>query len=576
MARVSQISRLFLLSYFLIVSFANEDELLITTKDGQVQGKFLPVVNGSVRAFLGIPFAKPPMGNLRFRVPEPVQPWQGVKDATNYGNTCFQLVDTTFPGFSGAEMWNPNTPVSEDCLYLNIWAPRVNKTQSSLFPVMVWIYGGGFSSGTASLDLYDGRFLAESENVIVASMNYRVGVLGFLSLPDNQNVRGNAGLYDQNLALQWVVNNVAAFGGDPSQVTLFGESAGSASVGLHVLSPVSNSLFQKAVMQSGAPIASWVTINLTEAWNRSTKLGTAVGCSTSDPAKMEACLQQVNVTTIAKAQNGVLTNGALSDIPFLPVIDGVFLPDTVDVMLNNDSLPKKDVLLGLNLDEGSYFLVYGVPGFSISTESLITRDEFLTGVDVILRHAHNVTKETAIFHYTDWKDEKNGTKNRDSLISLLSGFMFFCPVQRFAYRYSEIGGNSFLYVFKHRSSVNPWPEWMGVMHGYEIEFVFGRPLNASLGYTEKEVNMSRRIMQHWGRFARTGNPGFSGDEWPKFHRSTKEYVTLDSSLSERKMRFRASDCQMWTKLIPLISANGFIFCSKFILLFTLFGLLFTF
>uniref|UniRef100_A0A3Q3WB49 Carboxylic ester hydrolase n=1 Tax=Mola mola TaxID=94237 RepID=A0A3Q3WB49_MOLML len=381
---LSQISRLFLLSYFLIVSFANEDELLITTKDGQVQGKFLPVVNGSVRAFLGIPFAKPPMGNLRFRVPEPVQPWQGVKDATNYGNTCFQLVDTTFPGFSGAEMWNPNTPVSEDCLYLNIWAPRVNKTQSSLFPVMVWIYGGGFSSGTASLDLYDGRFLAESENVIVASMNYRVGVLGFLSLPDNQNVRGNAGLYDQNLALQWVVNNVAAFGGDPSQVTLFGESAGSASVGLHVLSPVSNSLFQKAVMQSGAPIASWVTINLTEAWNRSTKLGTAVGCSTSDPAKMEACLQQVNVTTIAKAQNGVLTNGALSDIPFLPVIDGVFLPDTV--MLNNDSLPKKDVLLGLNLDEGSYFLVYGVPGFSISTESLITRDEFLTGVDVILRH----------------------------------------------------------------------------------------------------------------------------------------------------------------------------------------------
>ncbi|TNN01652.1 hypothetical protein fugu_011034 [Takifugu bimaculatus] len=209
---------LLLLPYVLSLSFATEDELIVTTTSGQVQGKLLPTLDGEVRAFLGIPYAKPPVENLRFRPPQPADRWQGVKDATNYGNSCLQLKDTTFPEFTGAETWNPNTPVSEDCLYLNIWTPQMKKDgHQSPLPVMIWIYGGGFTTGTSSLDLYDGRYLTKSEDVIVVSMNYRLSVFGFLSLPNNTNVRGNAALMDQRLAIQWVVDNIAAFGGDPSQ-----------------------------------------------------------------------------------------------------------------------------------------------------------------------------------------------------------------------------------------------------------------------------------------------------------------------------------------------------------------------
>uniref|UniRef100_H3CMY0 Carboxylic ester hydrolase n=1 Tax=Tetraodon nigroviridis TaxID=99883 RepID=H3CMY0_TETNG len=544
---------IFLLPFVLFVASADGNDLLVTIKNGIVQGKLLPVLNGSVGAFLGIPYAKPPVGKLRFRNPEPVDSWEGVKNASSFSNTCFQLADTTFPGFRGAEMWNPNTPVSEDCLYLNVWTPRVNNSQaSSALPVMIWIYGGGFTTGTASLDLYDGRYLSKSEDVIVVSMNYRVGVLGFLSLPNNTNVRGNAGLMDQRLAIQWVVDNIAAFGGDPSQITLFGESAGSVCVGLHVLSPGSNVLFKRAVMESGAPTATWSTANISESKFRSTKLGMLVGCSNIS-SDLETCLQNTDATGLLKVQYGVLSNPSTSDIPFLPVVDGVFLPDEIDALISNPSIQKKEVLLGLNHDEGTYFLVYTVPGFDITSQSPITKAQFLTGVNLIFSHSYNITKETITFQYTDWADEENGTKNRDALNRMLSNYMFICPVQDFAYRYQQAGGKPFLYYFQHRSSRNPWPEWMGVMHGYEIEFVFGLPLNPSLGYTQEEVNMSKRFMKYWATFARTGNPGIDGQPWPMFTSQNKEYVTLDTQAPNYKTKLRANDCQFWNSLIPQIT-----------------------
>ncbi|NXC45228.1 ACES Acetylcholinesterase, partial [Penelope pileata] len=181
--------------------------------------------------FLGIPYAQPPLGPLRFQAPRPAQPWPGVRDAGSQPFACFQPVDTTFPGFGGSEMWNPNREMSEDCLYLNVWAPHPPPRRGAA--VLVWIYGGGFSSGAGSP--YDGRYLAGAEGVLVVSMNYRVGALGFLALPGHPEAPGNAGLLDQRLALRWVQENIAAFGGDPAAVTLFGESAGAASVGLHLL-----------------------------------------------------------------------------------------------------------------------------------------------------------------------------------------------------------------------------------------------------------------------------------------------------------------------------------------------------
>ncbi|XP_042342696.1 acetylcholinesterase-like [Plectropomus leopardus] len=569
---------LLLLLHFL-TTLATQDDLVIDTMHGKVQGKLLSVPGGDVRAFLGIPYGKPPQGKLRFRAPEPVERWQGVKDATKYPNTCYQLPDTTFPGFKGAEMWNPNTPLSEDCLYLNVWSPRANKTQPKpmpLAPVLVWIYGGAFMSGTSSLDMYDGRFLCKSEDVVVVSMNYRIGAFGFLSLPDNKNIKGNAGLLDQRLALNWVADNIAAFGGDPMKVTLFGESAGSASVGFHLVSPGSQRLFQRAVMQSGSPNAQWASVSKAENWNRSMKLVTLLGCPTSPSADMEACLQGADPLKIAMKQYEAAPSASSVTI-FVPHVDGDFLPDKAEILLSTGTLLQKEVMFGINKDEGTYFLPYGFPGFSVTGQSLISRNEFLQGVAIQLANASDVTRDAAIFQYTDWADEDNAMKNRDSLGNLVGDHMIACPMLEFAHRYSQRGGKAFLFLFDHRSSVNPWPEWMGVMHGYEIEFVFGMPLNVSLEYTKNEVNMSKKFMKHWANFARTGNPGTDGVNWPLFTPERQEYVTLNHNHPEQKRMMKAKECHFWNTLTPkvqkvsddllaCVQANGIILNCNYTLL----------
>uniref|UniRef100_A0A3Q3W5B8 Carboxylesterase type B domain-containing protein n=1 Tax=Mola mola TaxID=94237 RepID=A0A3Q3W5B8_MOLML len=441
---------LFLLTYFLTVSFANEDELLITTKDGQVQGKLLQAVDGEVRAFLGIPFAKPPLGNLRFRAPEPVEPWEGMKDATEYSNSCYQFPDSTFPGRI-------------------LYCICTGKLNNQLCPL--------------------GQSLIDQLNLLE-----------------------------------------------------FCDDAGSACVGYHVISPGSNGLFQKAVMQNGVPTTPWASLSLEETWNRARKLGSLLGCS--DPAELEACLQQVDVNQLATMQFGVMGPG-FGGYPFIPVVDGVFLPDTIEVCL-------KEVLLGLNRDEGTYFLIYGVPGFDLG-ESLITKKQFLYGIDLIFPGGSEI-EDVLMSEYINPASLKNPAVYREALIRMVTDTTFNCPVQGFAESYAQISGKPFLYHFLHRSSVNPWPEWMGVMHGYEIEFVFGRPLIPSLGYTEEEVEMSKRFMKHWANFARTGNPGVDGDTWPMFSPENMEYVTLDTNLPKKKMKLRASQCVFWNSLIIYILA----------------------
>uniref|UniRef100_A0A8C6MA17 Carboxylic ester hydrolase n=1 Tax=Nothobranchius furzeri TaxID=105023 RepID=A0A8C6MA17_NOTFU len=541
----------FLLFTILPGSFATRDDLLISTTHGQVQGKMLSVLGGELRAFLGIPYGKPPLGKLRFRAPQPVENWKYVKDATSFSNTCYQVPDTTLPGFRGVEMWNPNTPLSEDCLYLNVWSPVFNKT-SPAAAVLVWIFGGGFSVGTSSLDIYNGSILSKSEGVVVVSMNYRVGAFGFLSLPNNHNIRGNAGLLDQRLALTWVAKNIAAFGGDPSKVTLFGESAGSASVGFHLLSPGSQSLFQRAVMQSGSPNAPWGTMTQNEALDRAMMLGKLLGCSTSHPVQMEDCLQQADPQRISEKQYEVLTKPTVLALPFLPVVDGDFLPDQVEVLLNTTNLPKKELMLGLVKNEGTYFLVYGMPGFNMTGDSLISRNDFLEGILIAMIDDSDISRETTIFQYTDWNDVENRTKNRNLLGNLVGDQLFFCPVLEFAQRYSQHGGKTYMYLFDHQSSVNPWPEWMGVMHGYEIEFIFGMPLKSSLGYTKSEIAMSKKFMKHWANFARHGKPDIEGVAWPAFSAENQVYITLNSNYPEQKRRMKAKECQFWNKLLPQI------------------------
>lgn len=236
--------------------------MVVNIDKGKIRGKTITSAAGKkVDVFLSIPYAQPPVGPLRYRHPRPIEKWSGILNTTTPPNSCVQIMDTLFGDFAGADMWNPNTQLSEDCLYVNVFVPHPRPKNS---PVMLWIYGGGFFQGTSTLDVYDYKALATEENMIIVSIQYRVANLGFLYL-GTPDAPGNAGLFDQNLALRWVRDNIRHFGGDPNRITLFGESAGAVSVSLHLLSALSRDLFQRAIMQSGAATAPWAVIKREEA-----------------------------------------------------------------------------------------------------------------------------------------------------------------------------------------------------------------------------------------------------------------------------------------------------------------------
>ncbi|XP_054884013.1 acetylcholinesterase-like isoform X3 [Poeciliopsis prolifica] len=548
---MADFQRLLLLLLIVTASYANEP--VITTKYGQIRGNYFNVINGQIQAFRGIPYAKPPILARRFRPPVPMDKWDGVRNTQTFSKSCFQLRDDMFKGFEGAEMWNPNTPVSEDCLYLNVWAPLFKTSTprpEDLVPVLVWIYGGAFVSGTSSLDLYQGHFLSKAYDVVVVSMNYRLGPFGFLAIPNHPHIRGNQGLLDQRLALKWVVDNIAAFGGDPTKITIFGESAGAASVGFHLVSPGSQGLFQRAVMQSGSPNAAWAIANKTEIYDRSFKLLKLIGCPVDYPPLLVTCLINADAEKMSIKQYENLVPPSVLSVPFVPHIDGDVIPSDIETLLKSTTLPKKELLIGLNKDEGTYFLFYVMPGFTHQGENFVNRKDFMKGLSLVLTNSSEIVKNTTLSHYTDWQDENNMKTNRDEIGRMVGDALFNCPVMDFATRYAERGGKTFFYFFDQMSSGNPWPKWAGVMHGYEIDFIFGNTMNASRNFTTAEVDVSKKVMKHFADFARTGNPGFNGGSWPTFSANNPVYVILNDNSRGVKKNLKAKECYMWNTFLP--------------------------
>ncbi|KAL4670039.1 hypothetical protein H8959_008593 [Pygathrix nigripes] len=468
-------------------------ELLVTVRGGRLRGIRLKTPGGPVSAFLGIPFAEPPMGPRRFLPPEPKQPWSGVVDATTFQSVCYQYVDTLYPGFEGTEMWNPNRELSEDCLYLNVWTPYPRPTSPT--PVLVWIYGGGFYSGASSLDVYDGRFLVQAERTVLVSMNYRVGAFGFLALPGSREAPGNVGLLDQRLALQWVQENVAAFGGDPTSVTLFGESA----AGVCSTGPCCRAV---------PPMDPGPQVGMGEARRRATQLAHLVGCppggTGGNDTELVACLRTRPAQVLVNHEWHVLPQESVFRFSFVPVVDGDFLSDTPEALINAGDFHGLQVLVGVVKDEGSYFLVYGAPGFSKDNESLISRAEFLAGVRVGVPQVSDLAAEAVVLHYTDWLHPEDPARLREALSDVVGDHNVVCPVAQLAGRLAAQGARVYAYVFEHRASTLSWPLWMGVPHGYEIEFIFGIPLDPSRNYTVEEKIFAQRLMRYWANFARTG------------------------------------------------------------------------
>lgn len=469
-------------------------------------------------AFLGIPFAKPPVGELRFLYPKPVDSWSGIRNATTLPNSCYQAPDLFFgPDFYGSSMWNPNTPVSEDCLYVNVWIPVAKasgkwKPDIERLPVMVWIYGGGFYSGTSTLDVYDGQMLASVNKVIVVSVAYRVGALGFLCL-DDPSAPCNVGMFDQLLALDWVQQNIRRFGGDPDNVTLFGESAGAASVSLHLLSRLSRDKFRRCILQSGTANMPWATTSLAEGKRRSIELAESyLDCKNAgdDMQNLSNCLRSVEAPFLVDQQ--WVSRGILQ-FPFLPVVDGFFLTEEPSVSLRHRRFKKCPILLGSNRNEGSWFIVYELSDHLSRDRKSMPRKEFLSALRQLFfyypqyrsqKNSSAVLDAAIAFRYTDWTDQNSTDSNVAALDSAIGDYFFFCPLNDFAQSYASAGLRVYSYYFVHRYASNPWPEWMGVLHGDDVLFVFGHVLKQGLDYTESDRGLSRLVMRYWTNFARTG------------------------------------------------------------------------
>ena len=514
MRNMSAITRTPLLSCLLLqlslgLSWANmvRDDLVVETNLGKIRGfETATPDNKKVSAWYGVPYARPPTGKLRFRHPRPAEPWSDILDTMNQPNSCVQMPDTMWPGFPGAEAWNTNTPQSEDCLYLNIVAPRPHPRGDAA--VIVWIYGGGFWSGTTTLDLYDMRVMAATQNVIMVGIQYRVASLGFLYFPE-EDVPGNAGMYDQLEAIKWVKNNIAKFGGNPNNITLMGESAGACSVSLHLLSPLSRNLFSQAIMQSASALAPWGVVSKKEALRRSLALAKNLNCP-HDRQNVRAsinCLRAMDGAKLVGAEWANVTFGFTGGIGvFTPIIDGAFLDEHPGAAMRNKNFKKANILLGSNKDEGNYFVLYFFPDEfpRIAKDVFINRTQFLKSIELAYPLANNIQRKAIEFEYTNWLNPEDPVANRVAVDRMTGDWEFTCPVVDFAHKYAEVGSNVYMYYFTEVASNSPWPKWAGAMHADEIAFVFGQPLNLSLGYNKAERELSKQIMAYWANFAKTG------------------------------------------------------------------------
>ncbi|CAF4298893.1 unnamed protein product [Rotaria sp. Silwood2] len=554
----------------------------------------------SVYAFLGIPYAEPPNGEKRFRKPISKRPWPRgtIYDATKLPNSCYQMIIEFF-NTTGEKIWAPFTPLSEDCLYLNIWTPITAQQQQPL-AVMIWIYGGGFTSGSSTLRIYDGSILASTQNVIVASMEYRVESLGFLYL-GTSDAPGNQGLYDQLLAVEWIYKNIKNFGGDPQRISLVGESAGAVSVGLHLLSPKSRPFFHNAILESAGPSAKWAALSPQIAKFRSEKfldiftryITERYESGPTDPEYEFIPRQcQKRMLTIEDkfqciknypilSQNHFRSSWALESYnggpvgyTFVPTIDGDFIPYDPEQMLIKGDFKKCPILLGVNKDEGSYFNVY-VPYGNLSIDSwpYVDYKTFKHAIKEYFRYMPTYPTERApmllesiLQTYTRWHDYNNTVQNAIQLSLAVGDYHFTCPTVFLADIYAQENLPLYFYHFTLRSSMSPWHEWMGVLQADEIMFIFGEPLNITdeLHYTLEEIIVSQKIMAYWTNFAKYSNPNQRHDaqwanEWRQYKWPSREHIVLNINLSknlspEHGSAIRADYCSFWLDLIPKLAS----------------------
>jgi len=490
--------RLIIVCIVVVLSGCNNENLpeaKVTIKDGVIQG----TVEDGVAVFRGIPFAASPAGDLRWKAPQPVKPWAGVLMADSFAPAPVQP----------RVQWMGDFNMSEDCLYLNVWTPAVSSKAN--LPVMVWIYGGGFSNGATSLPMYNGENIAK-QGVVFVSVAYRLGALGFLAHPElsaesETGTSGNYGLLDQIAGLKWVQDNIVAFGGDPANVTIFGESAGAISVSILCASPLTKSLFEGAISESGGSFAPVGDNRDNGAYMPSLKGSEQLGVEFAKRMGAE------NIAELRATPYEKWLSDPLSQMGgFWPTVDGYVIAGDQYKLYQEGKYNDVNVIIGTNSDEGSMFVRPTDP--RQYAETIRSRFGPLADRALELYPGHDSLE---VYH---------------SLSDIFRETAFAWPSYTWSNLQSETGKSKvFVYYFDQFRPVPLFPNGpaqKGAAHSFEMAYVFGHlDQNTAQKPTDEEQALSDIMIKYWTDFAKSGDPNGQGlPEWPVYRKGEKTVMYL--------------------------------------------------
>jgi para-nitrobenzyl esterase len=495
-------------------------------------------IAGSAMAFRGIPYARPPIGELRWQPPQPPLPWQGVREASQPGSACTQRTSGLTAFFApmaqvyGSVFEQPPIKSSEDCLYLDVWIPEWPVKRA--LPVMVWLHGGSNTVGSGTQSTYDGVSLTR-HGVLLVTLNYRLGAMGFLSHPEltaesPHHSSGNYGLLDQLAALNWVKQNIAQFGGDPDNVTLFGESAGAIDAARLMTSPLAAGLFKRVISESGPAFESGQTLSQAEAFGSAVS-AKAPGNAQSTPLATLRALPATEVEAlVAKTKENLPTDITAA------TADGWVLPMSPQQAFLTGSIQKVDLLIGLNGRELSAFrLSAAAAAKSSGSASSVAESGGLKKFSEAARPYFGSWTNAAIAIYFG-RILLNKNAGLDGAANDLIGA---CPVGAMASLTNAAGQHVFVYRFD-RSIPGNGEATLGAFHSLEVPYVFGSLRDREwqwLPATQDDASLSDLLQTYWTNFAKTGTPNASGlPNWPAWSDEEKEFLVVNQDASVTSQR----------------------------------------